>query len=79
MPVRIFPSRSLGTIHCRRCGEQETLAHILIFCWKEELLRIDRHNKIRSMIANELCCADMYEVYEEIGCLSTERSDIVID
>ncbi|KAJ4445591.1 hypothetical protein ANN_12272 [Periplaneta americana] len=44
--------------------------------------QIDRHNKIRSMIANELRRADKYEVYEEIGCLSadgsTRRADIII-
>ncbi|KAJ4446676.1 hypothetical protein ANN_13373 [Periplaneta americana] len=43
---------------------------------------IDRHNKIRSMIANELRRTDKYEVYEEIGCLSadgsTRRADIII-
>ncbi|KAJ4434706.1 hypothetical protein ANN_23274 [Periplaneta americana] len=47
-----------------------------------ELLRIDRHNKIRSKIANELRLADKYEVYEEIGCLSadgsTPRADIIV-
>ncbi|KAJ4433275.1 hypothetical protein ANN_15534 [Periplaneta americana] len=82
IPVRTLPGISLGTIHCRRCYEQETLAHVLGFCRKGELLRIDRHNKIRSMIANELRRTDKYEVYEEIGCLSadgsTGRADIII-
>ncbi|KAJ4434212.1 hypothetical protein ANN_22760 [Periplaneta americana] len=64
------------------CDEQETLAHVLGFCRKGELLRIDRHNKIRSMIVNEFRRAVKYEVYEEIECLSadcsTRRADIII-
>ncbi|KAJ4431284.1 hypothetical protein ANN_19881 [Periplaneta americana] len=49
---------------------------------KGELLRIDRHNKIRSTTANELRRTDKYEVYEETGCLpadgSNRRADIII-
>ncbi|KAJ4436920.1 hypothetical protein ANN_17052 [Periplaneta americana] len=56
--------------------------HYRFLCFEGELLRIDRHNKIRAMIANELRRTDKYEVYEEIGCLSadgsTRRADIII-
>ncbi|KAJ4442303.1 hypothetical protein ANN_12171 [Periplaneta americana] len=82
MSCKVIPGRSLGTAHCRRCDEQETLAHVLGFRRKGELLRIDRHNEIRSMIVNELRRAGKYEVYEEIGCLSaddsTRRADIIV-
>ncbi|KAJ4434248.1 hypothetical protein ANN_22798 [Periplaneta americana] len=47
-----------------------------------ELLRIDRHNTVRSIIANRLREHGEYEVYEEVQCLSTEgstrRADIII-
>ncbi|KAJ4449711.1 hypothetical protein ANN_01115 [Periplaneta americana] len=66
----------------RNCEEQETLTHVLGFCRKGELLRTGRHNKIHSMIANEIRRADKHEVYEEIGCLSadgsTRRADILV-
>ncbi|KAJ4443781.1 hypothetical protein ANN_05559 [Periplaneta americana] len=49
---------------------------------KGELLRIDRHNTVRSITANRLREHGEYEVYEEVQCLSTEgstrRADIII-
>ncbi|KAJ4428798.1 hypothetical protein ANN_25791 [Periplaneta americana] len=80
--VRSLPGRSLGNTHCRRCNEHETLPHVLGFCLQGELLRIDRHNTVRSIIANRLREHGEYEVYEEVQCLSTEgstrRADIII-
>ncbi|KAJ4428521.1 hypothetical protein ANN_24563 [Periplaneta americana] len=51
-------------------------------CFPELFLRIDRHNTVRSIIANRLREHGEYEVYEEVQCLSTEgstrRADIII-
>ncbi|KAJ4443743.1 hypothetical protein ANN_05521 [Periplaneta americana] len=80
--VRSLPCRSLSNTHCRRCNEYETLSHVLGFCPQCELLRIDRHNTVRSIIANRLREHGEYEVYEEVQCLSAEGStrcaDIII-
>ncbi|KAJ4431114.1 hypothetical protein ANN_19709 [Periplaneta americana] len=66
----------------RRCDEQETLSHVLGFCHHGELLRINRHNTVRSLIAASIRQNASYEVYEEVGCVSsdgsTRRADIII-
>ncbi|KAJ4436889.1 hypothetical protein ANN_17021 [Periplaneta americana] len=49
----------------RRCDEQETLPHVLGFCHHGELLRINRHNTVRSLIAASIRQNASYEVYEE--------------
>ncbi|KAJ4427564.1 hypothetical protein ANN_25212, partial [Periplaneta americana] len=51
IPVRTLPGRTLDSTRCRRCDEQETLPHVLGFCHHGELLRINRHNTVRSLIA----------------------------
>ncbi|KAJ4447058.1 hypothetical protein ANN_09047 [Periplaneta americana] len=65
-----------------RCDEQETLPHVLGFCHHGELLRISRHNTVRSLIASSIHQNASYEVYEEVGCVSsdgsTRRADIII-
>ncbi|KAJ4434526.1 hypothetical protein ANN_23088 [Periplaneta americana] len=65
----------------RRCDEQETLPHVLGFCHHGELLRINRHT-VRSLIASSIRQNASYEVYEEVGCVSsdgsTRRADIII-
>ncbi|KAJ4436728.1 hypothetical protein ANN_16860 [Periplaneta americana] len=56
--------------------------HVLSFCHHGELLRINRHNKVRSLIASSIRQNASYEVYEEVGCVSsdgsTRRADIII-
>ncbi|KAJ4449561.1 hypothetical protein ANN_00963 [Periplaneta americana] len=68
--------------YVRRCDEQETLPHVLGFCHHGELLRINIHNTVRSLIAASLRQNASYEVYEEVGCVSsdgsTRRADIII-
>ncbi|KAJ4431805.1 hypothetical protein ANN_20410 [Periplaneta americana] len=65
-----------------RCDEQETLPHVLGFCHHGELLRINRHNTVSSFIGASIRQNASYEVYEEIGCVSsdgsTRRADIII-
>ncbi|KAJ4450926.1 hypothetical protein ANN_02361 [Periplaneta americana] len=82
IPVRTLPGRTLDSTRCRRCDEQETLPHILGFCHHGELLRINRHNTVRSLIAASIRQNASYEVYEEVGCVSsdgsTRRADIII-
>ncbi|KAJ4430800.1 hypothetical protein ANN_19391 [Periplaneta americana] len=82
IPVRTLPGRTLDSTHCRRCDEQETLPHVLGFCHHGELLRINRHNTVRSLIAASIRQNASYEVYEEVGCVpsdgSTRRADIII-
>ncbi|KAJ4438869.1 hypothetical protein ANN_14822 [Periplaneta americana] len=76
--ARSFLSRS----NCRHpgCSEVETLGHVLDYCPKGELLRNNRHHKVRSSIATTLRKAE-WEVYEEVHCLaengSTRRADII--
>ncbi|KAJ4433259.1 hypothetical protein ANN_15518 [Periplaneta americana] len=82
IPVRTLPGRTLDSTHCRRCDEQETLPHVLDFCHHGELLRINRHNTVRSLIAASIRQNASYEVYEEVGCVSsdgsTRRADFII-
>ena len=70
-PIRTIPGRSTSTNHCRHCSEYETLSHVLGRCPHGEILRIKRHNIIRSMIAQALRSKGM-EVYEEVTCLAEQ-------
>ncbi|KAJ4441108.1 hypothetical protein ANN_10958 [Periplaneta americana] len=58
------------------------LPHVLDFCHRGELLRINGHNTVRSLIASSILQNASYEVYEEIGCISsdgsTRHADIII-
>lgn len=80
--VRSVPGRSFQDQKCRHpgCSEVETLGHVLGYCPKGELLRNNRHHKVRSSIATTLRKAK-WEVYEEVHCLaengSTRRADII--
>ncbi|KAJ4446703.1 hypothetical protein ANN_13400 [Periplaneta americana] len=73
---------TLTWINDTRCDEQETLPHVLGFCHHGELLRMNRHNTVRSLIAASIPQNASYEVYEEVGCISsdgsTRRADIII-
>ncbi|KAJ4447067.1 hypothetical protein ANN_09056 [Periplaneta americana] len=79
--LRTLPGRTLDSTRCRRCDEQETLPHVLGFCHHGELLRINRHNTVRSLITSSIRQNASYEVYEEVGCVSsdgsTRRADII--
>ncbi|KAJ4427832.1 hypothetical protein ANN_25611 [Periplaneta americana] len=80
--ARSVPGRSFQDQKCRHsgCSEVETLGHVLGYCPKGELLRNNRHHKVRSSIATTLRKAK-WEVYEEVHCLaengSTRRADII--
>ncbi|KAJ4429566.1 hypothetical protein ANN_21735 [Periplaneta americana] len=80
--VRSVPGRSFQDQNCRHpeCSEVETLGHVLGYCPKGELLRNNRHHKVRSSIATTLRKAK-WEVYEEVHCLaengSTRRVEII--
>jgi len=51
---------------CRHCGaEKESLAHVLDYCEHGKLLIINRHNTIRTLIANSLRTKN-WIVHEEI-------------
>ncbi|KAJ4448903.1 hypothetical protein ANN_00295 [Periplaneta americana] len=80
--VRTLPGRTLDSARCRRCDEQETLPHVLGFCHLGELLRINRHNTVRSLIAVSIRKKACYEVYEEVDCVSsdgsTRRAEIIV-
>ncbi|KAI5721493.1 hypothetical protein M8J77_021497 [Diaphorina citri] len=84
--VRAIPGRSQDGVQCRRCHNGietnqnvETLAHVLGACPFNHLLRVNRHNKIRSLIAKEL--KKDFEVYEEVNGLAEDgavrRIDII--
>ncbi|KAJ4443515.1 hypothetical protein ANN_05187 [Periplaneta americana] len=68
--------------HCCMFNEIETLPHVLSFCRKGELLRINHHNRVRSSVANCFRECNKFEVHEEIHCISnegsTKRADIVV-
>ncbi|KAJ4428855.1 hypothetical protein ANN_25848 [Periplaneta americana] len=79
----ISASRAITDLYDHwRCDEQETLPHVLGFCHHGDLLRINRHNTVRSLIASSIRQNASYEVYEEVGCVSsdgsTKRADIII-
>ncbi|KAJ4434961.1 hypothetical protein ANN_23533 [Periplaneta americana] len=63
--IRSVPGISFNTTRCRHpgCNETETLGHVLGFCRKTELLRTNRHHKIRTGIADVL----KRRGWEEIG------------
>ncbi|KAJ4450916.1 hypothetical protein ANN_02350 [Periplaneta americana] len=77
-PVRSLPGRSTGTTHCRHCSEYETLPHVLGSCPQGEVLRIKRHNTIRSMIADALRSKNL-DVHEEFHCIADGGSNRRID
>jgi len=72
-PVRGVPGRSQDGSRCRHCSEYETLPHVLGFCSKGYLLRIGRHNRIRSLIAENLRKTG-FTVVEEMICNATNGS-----
>ena len=80
--VRSVPGRAFNTTRCRQigCNETETLGHVLGFCRSTELLRNNRHHRVRSSIAQALRQRG-WEVHEEVHCVSTDdstrRADIV--
>ncbi|KAJ4430741.1 hypothetical protein ANN_19332 [Periplaneta americana] len=45
----------------------------------KELLRINRHNTVRSLIAASIHQNASYEVYEEVGCVSSDGSTRCVD
>ncbi|KAI5753643.1 hypothetical protein M8J77_002061 [Diaphorina citri] len=86
--IRGIPGRSHDGVKCRRCPQNienkptESLAHVLGNCQYGQLLRINRHNSIRSIIADELRKNVNYEVHEEVTSTadngSTRRIDIIV-
>ncbi|KAJ4446935.1 hypothetical protein ANN_13637 [Periplaneta americana] len=62
------------------CNETETLGHVLGFCRKGELLRNNRHHRVRGAIAC-LLRNKGWEVHEEVHCISEDdshrRADII--
>ncbi|KAJ4445181.1 hypothetical protein ANN_06982 [Periplaneta americana] len=77
-PVRSPPGRSTGTTHFRHCSEYETLPHVLGSCPQGAVLRIKRHNIIRSMIADALRSKNL-DVHEEVHCIADGESNRRID
>lgn len=77
-PLRSIPGRSTNTSHCRHCGVYESLPHVLGSCPQGELLRIKRHNIVRTLLANSLRSKGL-EVYEEVHCLADGDSNRRID
>ncbi|CAL8143772.1 unnamed protein product [Orchesella dallaii] len=76
VPVRVLHGRSQGSVRCRRCNENvETLGHVLGICPYGELLRNERHHRIRRMLADQLRNLN-YEVYEEVPTID-RRIDII--
>ena len=71
--IRSVPGRAQVN-HCHACNEIETLPHVLGFCQKGELLRVNRHNKVRSQVANCFHSTNKYEVYDDIRCISSTGS-----
>ncbi|KAJ4442871.1 hypothetical protein ANN_04464 [Periplaneta americana] len=80
--VRSVPCKSFNTTRCRHpdCNETETFGHVLGFCRKSELLRNNRHHKVRTGIADVLK-RRRWKIHEEIHCVSildsNRRADIV--
>ncbi|KAJ4446966.1 hypothetical protein ANN_13668 [Periplaneta americana] len=80
--VRSVPGRAFSTTRCRQpgCNETETLGHVLGFCRKGELLRNNRHHRVRGAIAC-LLRNKGWEVHEEVHCISEDdshrRADII--
>ncbi|KAJ4429134.1 hypothetical protein ANN_26135 [Periplaneta americana] len=82
IPVRSVPVRSFNTTRCRHtdCNETETIGHVLEFCRKSELLRNNRHHRVRTSIAEVLRHFGC-KVCEEVHCISAadsnRRADII--
>ncbi|KAJ4449357.1 hypothetical protein ANN_00755 [Periplaneta americana] len=80
--VRSVPGRAFSTTRCRQpgCNETETLGHVLGFGRKGELLRNNRHHRVRGAIAC-LLRNKGWEVHEEVHCISEDdshrRADII--
>ncbi|KAJ4449430.1 hypothetical protein ANN_00829 [Periplaneta americana] len=74
--------RAFSTTRCRQpgCNETETLGHVLGFCRKGELLRNNRHHRVRGAVAC-LLRNKGWEVHEEVHCISEDdshrRADII--
>ena len=83
VPVKSIPGRSLGSHRCRieGCTDYETLAHVLGKCQWGELMRNNRHHRVRSIIAEEFR-KQGWTVSEEQICTSTtqgiQRFDILV-
>ena len=73
MIILEFTGRSQDGSRCRHCSEYETLPHVLGFCSKGYVLRIARHNQIRSLIAESLRKMGL-TVVEEMICNATNGS-----
>ncbi|KAJ4435713.1 hypothetical protein ANN_18329 [Periplaneta americana] len=80
-PVRIISQQSLN-VSVQTEGIGASGPHVLGFCHHGELLRINRRNMVRSLIAASIRQNASYEVYVEVGCVSsdgsTRRADIII-
>ena len=81
VPVKCVPGRSQGSKRCRHCNEYETLAHILGKCERSALIRNNRHNQVREIIAKEFQ-KQGWNVTQEQICTSTtagtQRFDILV-
>ncbi|KAJ4445638.1 hypothetical protein ANN_12321 [Periplaneta americana] len=70
----------VSIVSWREPGVTETLGHVLGFCRKGELLRNNRHHKVRGAIAC-LLRNKGWEVHEEVHCISEDdshrRADII--
>ena len=73
---RLVPGRSFNTTRCclLGCNETETLPHVLGFCRKGEQLWNNRHNRVRTFLANGLSKLG-WDVFEEIPCVSDDGSN----
>ncbi|KAJ4445039.1 hypothetical protein ANN_06838 [Periplaneta americana] len=73
--VRSVPGRAFSTTRCRQlvCNKPETLGHMLGFCRKGELLRNNRHHRVRGAIAC-LLRNKGWEVHKEVHCISEDDS-----
>ncbi|KAJ4435340.1 hypothetical protein ANN_17951 [Periplaneta americana] len=77
-----LPNKAFSTTRCRQpgCNEIETLGHVLGFCRKGELLRNNRHHRVRGAIAC-LLRNNGWEVHEEVHCISEDdphrRADLI--
>ncbi|KAJ4444040.1 hypothetical protein ANN_05829 [Periplaneta americana] len=73
--ARMGESRNAYRVHC---SEYETLPHVLGSCPQGEVLRIKRHNTIRSMIPDALRSKNL-DVHEEVHCIADGGSNRRID
>jgi hypothetical protein len=79
-PVRALPGRSHDGPICRFCDGVETQNHVIGFCPRGALMRDNRHNQIRTLIAEAIEKTGL-KVYQEVHCImssgSTGRIDII--